>query len=280
MNAVEPIVNYHCTLGENPLWNERDQALYWADIDNGKLYRYYPATGKHECFYSGEVVGGFTFQQDDSLLLFEKNRIARLLPDGRREVLRENIDSGMSRFNDVMADPEGRVYAGTIGKDAALFLVERDGSVKLLFRGTTCSNGMGFTPDLKQMYWTCTTRRTIFRYDYDRKTGALTGETAFHVAKPGEGAPDGMTVDTDGNVWTTRWDGYSLLELSPAGEIKQKIEFPVAKVSSVAFGGKDLDEAYLTTAGGKAGTDTADGTLYRVRGLAKGRQEFRSRVCL
>jgi D-xylonolactonase len=278
MSAVEVICNYHCTLGENPLWNDRDQALYWADIDEGRLYRYFPETGKHECFYSGEVVGGFTFQDDDSFLLFEKNRIARLGLHGRREVLREGIDDGMSRFNDVMADPEGRVFAGTIGKNAGLFLVERDGSVKLLFRGTTCSNGMGFTPDLGRMYWTCSTRRKIFRFDYDRRTGALTNEVEFYAAKDGEGTPDGMTVDTAGNVWTTRWDGYAMLKLSPEGEVLAKIDFPTAKVSSVAFGGRNFDEAYLTTAGGKAGSDTADGTLYRVRGLAVGRPEFRSKL--
>src|SRR6188474_2498012 len=126
MATIEVIANYHNKLGENPLWNERDQALYWADIDNGKLYRYYPQTGEHECFYSGEVVGGFTFQEDGSLLLFEANRIARLDSNGRRTVLRDNVDDGMRRFNDVMADPEGRVYAGTIGKDSqqgGLFLV-------------------------------------------------------------------------------------------------------------------------------------------------------------
>jgi D-xylonolactonase len=280
MGAVEAVVNRHCTLGENPLWNERDRALYWTDIDAGRLYRYFPESGRHECFHSGEVVGGFTFQDDDTLLLFEKNRIARLWPDGRREVLRDGIDGGMNRFNDVMADPEGRVYAGTIGKDAGLFLVERDLSIQLLFRGTTCSNGMGFTPDLQQMYWTCSTRRKIFRYDYDRTSGALTNEVEFYAAKEGEGTPDGMTVDSDGNVWTTRWDGFAMFQLSPAGEVLQKIDVPVAKVSSVAFGGDALDEAYLTTAGGRDGSDTADGTLYRVRGLGKGKAEFRSKVGL
>lgn len=280
MSAVEAIVNYHCALGENPLWNDRDQALYWTDIDGRSLYRYFPDSSRHERFHSGEIVGGFTFQDDDSLLLFETNRIARLSRDGRREVLRENVDDGMSRFNDVMADPEGRVYAGTIGKNAGLFLVERDVSVKLLFRGTTCSNGMGFTPDLGRMYWTCSTRRKIFRYDYDRRTGALTNEVEFYAAKGGEGTPDGMTVDRRGHVWTTRWDGYALIELSPEGTLLSKIELPVAKVSSVAFGGRHLDEAYLTTAGGKPGSDTADGTLYRVRGLAAGQPEFRSKIGL
>ena len=67
---------------------------------------------------------------------------------------------------------------------------------------------------------------------------------------------------------------------SAAGEMLDKIEFPVAKVSSAIFGGDQLDELYVTTAGGKDGSDTADGTLYRVKVPARGRPEFKSRVCL
>src|SRR6476659_5047719 len=115
--VIVPVANYHCQVGENPLWNDSDVRIYWEDIDTGRLFRADHATLAHECFYKGEVVGGFTFQEDDKLLLFEADRIAVLDPDtGKRRVIKEGIDSDMVRFNDVIADPEGRVFAGTIGR--------------------------------------------------------------------------------------------------------------------------------------------------------------------
>lgn len=285
MPELRAIANYCCNTGENPLWNERDGRIYWEDIPPGKLFRANPYTGEHECFFQSDApVGGFTFQDDGSLLLFQDNKIARLDESGKYEVLKTGIDSQMTRFNDVIADPEGRVYAGTMSKDplgGGLFRVERDLSVTCQFRGTGCSNGMGFTPDLKHFYWTCSTRRKIYIFDYDRRTGALTNERLFYNAPPTEGFPDGMTLDTEGNVWTTRWDGYALLKLSPEGRFLDKLGFPVAKVSSCIFGGPNLNELFVTTAGGKEGSGTADGTLYHVTRLgARGMREFRSKIGL
>ena len=97
---------------------------------------------------------------------------------------------------------------------------------------------------------------------------------------PEEKTPDGMTVDSAGNVWSARWDGFALHKYSPAGEPLERIDFPVAKVSSVVFGGDDLDELYVTTAGGSDEADTPDGTLYRLKAGARGPAEFRSRLAV
>jgi hypothetical protein len=147
MTRLEAVANYHCKVGENPLWNEREGRLYWADIETGRLFRADHVGGKHECFYrSSDLIGGFSFQADESLLLFEVDRIGVLSKAGEYRALLQGIDSNMVRFNDVIADPEGRVFAGTIGKNAevgGLFRVELDGRVELLWRGTGCANGMG-----------------------------------------------------------------------------------------------------------------------------------------
>lgn len=284
MHELQPIANYRCITGENPLWNERDGRVYWEDIDSGRLFRADHASGVHECFYQGEVVGGFTFQADDSLLLFEVNRIALLSPSGARRVIAEGIDPAMRRFNDVSADPEGRVFAGTIGstdENGGLFRIDRDGSASLLWRGTGCANGMGFTPDLRGFYWTCSTTRRIFFADYDRQSGALVNRRVWYQADASEGTPDGLCVDALGQVWTTRWGGSRLYRMSPNAEILERIDFPVTRVSSVAFGGPELDVAYVTTAGGNAkDSPGADGTLYRVTGVGRGQPEFRSRILI
>lgn len=286
---IEPLVNEHCQCGENPLWDVREQVLYWEDIPNGYIFRYDPKTNQHKKIYDGPVVGGFTFQEDGKLLLFRDHNIALLNDYGTTRVLTEEIPAATGRFNDVMADPEGRVFAGT-GGDAScsmccgLFRVDLDGSVTELFQGTTCSNGMGFTPDGKQMYWTDSTACKIFIYDYDRASGELSNRREWYTAPENAGIPDGMAVDVNGDVWSAHWDGWGIYHFSPRGELIEKIEFPVAKVSSVTFGGPNLDELYITTAGGtarkgeRASESTPDGTLYRVRVGVRGTEEYRSRI--
>jgi len=288
MSLVEAVAHFDCVTGENPLWRASEGRIYWEDIETGRLFRADPATGESECFFHGDRVGGFTFQRDGSILLFEENRIARLSASGERQVLRSGIDDGMSRFNDVIADPEGRVFAGTIGKtdeSGGLFRLDRDGTVTELWRGTGCANGMGFTPDGRGFYWTCSTTRRIYLADYERTTGAVSGRRIFYVAAPDEGIPDGLSVDTQGDVWTTRWDGHAVYRLSPSGEIVDRLQLPVPKVSSIAFGGPGLDVAFITTAGGQGRArgpyDGADGTLYRVTGLGtRGQAEHLSAILL
>lgn len=280
---ISTLIHHHCELGENPLWNPADGSLCWTDITGGVLHRIQLATGKHEVIYRGVPVGGFTLQSDGALLLFRVNDIALMHPDGRVEVMREFADEGAARFNDVIADPEGRVFAGTIGRtDTAggLYRVERDGAMTPLFRGTGVSNGMGFSPDLRTFYWTCSTRRRICAFDYDRASGALTGERVLYQASDDEGIPDGLTVDRDGNIWSARWDGFAVVQHAPDGRMLRKFLFPVAKVSSLCFGGPSLDEIFVTTAGGQPGSDTADGSVYHWRASVKGSPEFRSRILL
>lgn len=283
LQPATPILNAHCLLGENPLWNTRDQRLYWTDIDAGKIHRFDPRTGEQELLYHGTTVGGFTFQANGDLLLFRVNDLALLHSDGSVDVLFSHPDDGLKRFNDVIADPEGRVFAGSIGKTekgGGLYRVDRDGTITCLWRGTGCSNGMAFSPDLKTFYWTCSSSRRIFQYAYDRATGVLGPPSLFHQASSEEGIPDGMTVDARGNVWSARWDGFAVVHHDPSGKVVETIRLPVAKVSSLCFGGPDLDMIYITTAGGRPGSDTLDGAVFQMPALHPGMPEFESRIVI
>jgi len=285
MFSVEPVANYHCQVGENPLWDDREGRLYWADVEDARLFRVEHASGEHECFHRGpDKLGGFTFQEDGSLLLLEADRIAVLGKDGKRRVIAEQIDRDMARFNDAIADPEGRVFAGSIGKtdqSGGLYRIDLDGSVKTVWKGTGCANGMGFSPDLRQFYWTCSTTYRIYVADYQRETGALGERRLFHCAPREDGIPDGMTVDRLGQIWSARWDGSALCCLNPAGDVIERARLPVRRVSSAAFGGPQLDTLYVTTAGATwEGSVPEDGTLYRFRVPVPGTVEFRSRVRL
>ena len=280
----EAIANYHCACGENPLWDDSANCLYWTDIPAGKVYRYKPARDAHKLMFEGPVAGGFTLQADGSLLMFGENRIWVRSADGKTRTVAEGIDRAMTRFNDVIADPAGRVYAGTMSKDpiaGGLYLVETDGSVRCLLKGTGCSNGLAFSPDGRKLYWTDSTAKTIHRFDYQVATGDLTDRRTFVQLGPDDGTPDGMTVDMKGNVYSARWGGSAVFVYSPSGEQIEKIDFPTAKVSSVIFAGRKLDALYATTAGGSPESpDDPAGTLYRLDVGARGLPEFRSRVKL
>jgi sugar lactone lactonase YvrE len=283
MPAAQAVANYHCVVGENPLFNPDDGCIYWLDIETGRLFRADHATLEHECFYQGPVTGGFTLQADGSLLLFEADRLALLGKNGERRVLLEGIDPDMLRFNDVIADPEGRVFAGTIGrseKTGGLYRVERDGTVRNLFKQTGIANGMGFSGDARHFYWTCSTTRRIFRFDYVRETGALSNRTLFHQATDPNDTPDGLTLDAEDRVFSARWGGSSVLRLDAHGDVAERLPLPVERVSSVAFGGPAFDTLYVTTAAGAPGGTGDDGTLYRIPTSARGRPEHRSRILL
>jgi len=279
---MEVLVNARCKLGENPLWNERTGRLYWTDIDAGKLHRYDAATGEHEVIYEGEKVGGFTLQEDDGLLLFRVHDIAHLTAGGKVKVLRKVEEAGMRRFNDVVATPQGEVLAGTIGEtetSGGLYRFGRDGGLQKLFHGTGIANGMGFSPDLAHFYWTASTQRHLYRFDYDAETGRLGERTLIYEASEAEGTPDGLTVDIEGNLYSARYGGAALVKHAPDGRVLGRLELTVPNVTSACFGGASFDELFITTAGGGAeGASPEAGAVFRHKLGVKGRREFRSRV--
>jgi D-xylonolactonase len=191
------------------------------------------------------------------------------------------------RFNDVIADPMGRVFCGTIasaeGKQdrslGRLYRLDTDGAVTKVLDDVGISNGMGFTPDLRRMYFT-DTLRGIDLFDYAQATGEIGGRRPFVRVPKGGGSPDGMTVDAEGNVWSARWGGHAVFKYNPAGKEIGKVVFPTGAVSSVTFGGDDYTDMYVTTAGGhdKARNGPTAGALFRVNIGVKGVPEFYSRL--
>lgn len=283
---MDILVNPRCTLGENPLWDDRKGCLYWTDIDGGTLHRY--RDGRHEVIYTGEKVGGFTLQEDGSLLLFRISDIARLAVDERAskragqeaETLVELEEAGLARFNDVIATPAGDVFAGTVGEtetSGGVYRVYQDGVLEKLWDGTQIANGMGFSPDLKFFYWTDSTARHLYRFSYDEVTHKLTGRELIYEASKAEGTPDGLAVASDGTFFSARYGGGALVH--HAGDGRKLTEIPVdaKNVTSAAFGGAGLGTLYVTTAEGE--TPGAGAVFTHDAGL-RGRPEFRSRVLL
>jgi sugar lactone lactonase YvrE len=284
----ELIADYQCVIGEGPLWHPGERRLYWVDIARGRIFRYEPATGRHEMCYEGDVIGGFTIQADGALLLFMAKGAIKVWREGALTAVVDEIpDERTSRFNDVIADPAGRVFCGTMTSPehaGRLYRLGVDGRLGVVVEGVGTPNGLGFTPDRKQMYFTDTRAHEIYLFDYDRATGAISRRRQF-VKVPeveGEGGPDGMTVDAGGYVWSARWGGSCLVRYTPEGVEERRIAFPAKKVSSVTFGGDDYADMYVTTAGGdhKDTEGTGAGALFRLRLGIRGVAEFPSRIGL
>ncbi len=280
----ELIADYACVTGEGPLWHEAHGCLYWTDIPAGRMFRYDPDARAHEQIYDGPPVGGFTIQADESLLLFGERGAIFIWRDGHVEPFINEIEEMRdTRFNDVIADPDGRVYCGTMPsaeRPGRLYLLHRDGTLTTVLAETGISNGMAFSLDLEHVFHTDSSAREINRYRVDRQSGALSDRTLFVKTPEGEGVPDGMTVDERGFVWSARWDGSALFRYAPDGRQIRRFPFPARKVSSVKFGGHDYSHLYVTTAGGdnKREEGAGAGALFRLRTDARGRPEYLSRV--
>ncbi|MCX7028957.1 MAG: SMP-30/gluconolactonase/LRE family protein [Spirochaetes bacterium] len=287
MRQIELIADYACLTGENPLWHPMEKRLYWLDIPRGRMFRYDPATGKHEQCHQGEQVGGFTVQADGGLLMFGTHGSIRVWREGIVRTIVEEIPEELeSRFNDVIADPSGRVFCGTMpkpdGSPGSLYRLDRDGTLTRLFGGIGCSNGMGFTPDRKRMYHTDSKPREVYTFAYDERTGSLADRRLF-LRLPEGSTPDGMTVDAEGFVWCAIWGGSCVIRFSPEGWEMERIELPARLCASLTFAGPDLSDLYVTCAGGddRQTNGPGAGGLYRVRGTGhRGAPEFVSRVML
>ena len=282
MPDVTLLIPCHCALGENPLWDETKRTFYWTDIDAGEVHAWSEATGQTRRIYQGPKVGGFTLEADGALALFRIDDIARLGADGQVGRTLKFKDEGSERFNDVTADPRGRVFAGTIGLNETSGGVIRfnpDGSSRLLFRGTGVSNGMGFSPDLRTFYWTCSTTNRIFAFDYGVESGEISRQRLVHQAPPTAGIPDGLCVDTSGGFWSARWDGSRLVHHQPDGAVDRELAIPTLRPTSCCFGGPKFDQLFVTSArGSEEPPESPAGGIFRVTGAGSGQAVRRSRL--
>ncbi|NLE37010.1 MAG: SMP-30/gluconolactonase/LRE family protein [Pirellulaceae bacterium] len=284
----EMVVDEPCQTGESPLWHPDEKRLYWTDIPRGRLFRLDPVSGRHELCLEGDPIGGLTLQADGALLLLMADGAVRTWRDGRLETLLDaHPDIRGNRYNDCIADSRGRVFCGVLStpeRAGRLYRLDTDLTLTVVDEGLGTSNGMGFTPDRTRLYHADSNDRFrhIRVFDYDEATGELTNPRRFLAARPGDGKPDGLTVDAEGFVWSARWNGGLLIRHAPDGTEDRRIEFPVPKVSSVAFGGDDLADIYVTTAGGddRAGEGAQAGALFRLNLGIRGVPEFRSRIGL
>ena len=282
-NIPKLLVRSECHTGEGPLWHPDEGFLYWVDIPQSKLFRYDPVLDDTNVFEMDAPVGGMTLHSDGRLLLFMAEGAVCLWDHGCVETVLDSLpEEHGNRFNDVISDPEGRVFCGVMStseRAGRLYRLDPDGSIRVILEDTGTANGMGFSPDLRQMYFCDTRKHTMYIFDYDRATGDLSNRKALiTVDDKSEGRPDGMTVDAEGCLWSARWGGSQLVRHSPEGEVLLRIPFPVKNVSCLTFGGPDYTDIYVTTAGAQDVEENGElaGSLFHLNLGIKGKPEFRS----
>ena len=284
----ELIVDYANAVGEGPLWHPQDKKLYWTDIPPGKIYRHDPALGKSELYFTAPTgIGGFTIQADGSLLCFTYNAGIGVIEDGEWRWVNKGLENEQGRkFNDVIADPAGRVFAGTIVNEqgrGALYRMDLDGTLTQVETDIGISNGMGFSLDHRLMYYTDTETQRIDVFDYDVDSGELSNRRTF--VDTGDGWPDGMTVDSDGHIWSAGFGKSGVTRYAPDGSVVGRVDVPMLKTTSIIFAGDALTDAYVTSAGGddKAESGEYAGALFRLDMSelgVKGVPEFPSRIAV
>jgi len=283
---IEIINDAGAILGEGPTWDAKTQTLYWVDILEKRLH--YHHADEYGFIQLDDMPGCLAPCKDGKLILAlsgtpeefdkERNRFANLNPfdhtqgkpaTAKLTTLFSIAESATNRFNDGKCDPAGRFLAGTMNMDeksptGALYSFNGQ-SVTTLLDGIRISNGLAWSPDYKTFYYIDTPTRAVKAFDYDLSTGQIANPRVVISVPEAFGWPDGMTSDTDGNLWIAMWGGAQVTHWSPRnGELLEQIPLPAKNVTSCVFGGESLNDLYVTSA--RKGLDNAEIAAYRHAG--------------
>ena len=189
-----------------------------------------------------------------------------------------------NRFNDVIADPNGRVFCGIMSikeKKGSLFRLNIDHSLTKVIDQTGTSNGMGFNKTETKCYFCDSMNCTVSEFDYDKLTGNIFNrKIIFETDFDKMGRPDGMCVDFQDNIWIALWNGWGIIKINSNGELLNKIKMPVRKVTNVCFGGENYTDIYVNSAGydNKKANGDLSGSLFKIKSSFIGKKEFLSKI--
>jgi len=258
---MEVVFHAGSTLLEGPIWDADNNLLYCVSIEQGIIYKVNPNIGKVDSFTTNGSVGCVALTTSQNLISAEKEGLYHIDVNTKIKKhitqLNPNIDL---RYNDGRFDPVGRFLVGT--KSEKDYFVEEkiptgklysyyNGKSKVLLNDLLISNGIGFSSNGTKMYFIDTPTKKVAQYTYDLETGDISFDK--HIVEiDGNGWPDGMCVDIDGNIWVAEWEGGRVRKWDiNTGQAINEIELPCPRVTSCCLGGKNLDELFITTAKSK-----------------------------
>lgn len=253
---IDVLLDVKTTLGEGPVWDVDQQRLYFIDSMDGRVFRCTADGTEIRAWDVPGKIGSMALRKngDGAIVSLDKGFWLLDFESGDCELL-EDPEEGkaQNRINDGKCDRHGRFFAGSMdtmeeGANGALYRVDPDMSVHKLDDGIICSNGPCFSPDDKTFYFTDTWTGEVWAYDYDIETGAISNRRTFaKVDTSNGGAADGATVDSEGFYWMALVYDGRICRYAPDGTLDREIEMPVKKVTSVQFGGPNLDILYVTS---------------------------------
>ena len=284
IHEVELLVDAKALVGEGPIWNSRQNVLIWLDIEGEKIFVYDPATKHNRLIKLDQKIGAIVVRKSGGWLVAGERGFALLDPDTEQVEPWSDPESHLpnNRFNDGKCDPAGRFWAGTMPfgfgePSGALYCLDKDRSVRCMVREVTCSNGIAWSADAKTMYFIDSMTQNVDAFDFDLETGQIDNRRTIISIPQDQGFPDGMTIDSEDNLWVAQWGGYRVACFNPqTGREIDRIDMPVSQVSACWFGGRDLDELYITSARTDLDATALEkephaGGLFRAKPGAKGR---------
>ena len=284
----ELFLRARCVIGEGPVWDERDQTLYFIDLLGGKIFH---CGEQMEEVDVGETVGCIALREQGGMIAGLKSGWYWLdFPSGERRFIADpESERSETRFNDGKADPAGRMWTGTMpvaldtgegeaGPDAAIYCLNQNLQIRKMASGIIQGNGMAWSPDARKFYFVDTQSRQVWACDYDLDANTLSDRRLAITIPETYGIPDGMTIDDEGNLWIALWGGRAVSVWNAEnGTLLERIELPVQNVTSCCFGGADMDELFITTAA--LGTDLERyplaGSVFRLRAGVRGAKSYR-----
>lgn len=242
-------------LGEGPVWNEAEQAIYWVDIEQPRVLRFTPSSEQFAEFVMPEKIGCIAFRQRGGLVAGMQSGFCLLdLPSKTITPLNDpEADRPDNRFNDGKCDALGNFWAGTMHMPqsqacGALYRLGSDGQVQVMDQGYGITNGPAWSPDGTKLYHNDSAKRTVYVFDCDAATGELRNKRVFVQLTEVDGFPDGLTVDREGCIWLAHWGGSRVTRFHPNASIERVVPLPVSQVTSCTFGGADLRTLFITSA--------------------------------
>jgi sugar lactone lactonase YvrE len=284
----ELVLDAHLDLGEGPIWDDRRQRLLFVDIMRGHVHEFDPASGRDRILDVGQPVGAVALAERGDWIIAAQRGFYRLDPESAQTSFLADYDADHAtvRMNDGYVDARGRFWAGTMALDhgtgkGRLFRLDPDGTVTAMLGPVTISNGIDWSVDGTRMYYIDTRTDRVDVFDFDEVAGAIANRRVF-AAVPGgaSGHPDGLIVDATGAVWVALWNGAALQRYLPDGQLDRIVHFPASCITKCAFGGPDLADLYVTSAGGsltpeQRAREPHAGGLFRVRPGVRGRRPHR-----
>lgn len=250
---MELVVDARARVAEGPVWH--DGALWWVDIHAGAVHRHDPATGTDRGFAVGQEVGALVPRRLGGFLLAVRDGFATWDGPGAEldVVVPVEQENPANRMNDGKCDPSGRFWASTMefgGRrgEGALYRLDTDFTVTTHLDGLAIGNGLAWSADGTLLYFIDTPSGGVDVLDFDAETGTIADRRRLVSVDEDDGAPDGMTIDTEGCLWVAMWGGGCVRRYTPAGELDRVLEVPVTNATACTFGGEDLGDLYITSA--------------------------------